>query len=390
MDVLDLTFSDDEEEEEEKHSRRRQVKQKKKQPKAVRTKRKKTSHRDADSEVVDLSIDDDKEAAQPRRKEAAPATKSGSSSSSSSSSSSKAGSWVYPDLRLPSRAVMKSAKVQTQLAHFRLHADAVVPAAAYACHNVFWGKGPPLPFACKFKSDAKSGWAFSNFFETPVTLHVRGAGLNDLYTFPSSEHAYQWSVRVFPIDATLKTLLKWCVGGEYTRLETKKKQGVGYRAKMLVGSKTPLRLYPPAMSRGVSLAALFSRVWRPILLAKFTQNLRLHEALKETGARMLVEWSKAYNRGTHGGYVKADGKHPFRIPARHAAVLTKPWRMSVWSGNLIQKPGTRTVYAFGFNVMGDFLMQIRQQIFGGPAVRWPNQLASAQGKAVVKEWRKAV
>ena len=63
-----------------------------------------------------------------------------------------------------------------------------------------------------FKSTSKVGYAFSNFFRALVVLDVKDLsskynGIDGTYAFSSTEHAYQWACRVFPVDKSKSTLL---------------------------------------------------------------------------------------------------------------------------------------------------------------------------------------
>jgi predicted NAD-dependent protein-ADP-ribosyltransferase YbiA (DUF1768 family) len=279
---------------------------------------------------------------------------------------------------------------------FRAAYSEPVKKDAYECHSQYWAKGPQLDYACKFSSKGGKGWAFSNFFATPVTLRVRGRGnLDVVCTFPSTEQAYQWAVRVYPKDPSHATLKFWCLGGKYARFDDLKKNAVGLQAKKLVFGSSPIfkTLAPSPMTRGVSIADLYRLIWEPLLVAKFSQNAKLAAALCGTGQRYLIEYNKVHNQKPHGGFVK-DEAASFLVPHQNVHkvtdkkgwTMTQHWADKVWTANLIHKPGTRDIYAFGFNLMGQFIMDVRRTLCGGVRVLWPNSLRAAHGPFAVADW----
>ena len=293
--------------------------------------------------------------------------------------------------------------------------------AAFKCNDM------SIPNACFFKSKAKNGWAFSNFFRCIVRLRITDPDPNvkrdGVYVFGSSEHAYQWVARVYPNDKSEATLLRWCGGGMYDQpppakqAQPKKRKAdgaggdadaaaprkqknassatadkeancaAGLHAKLLVGKNEQYALKGLASNphaQGLSVNQEFLRIWRPILVAKYTQTPKLTSALLRTGSDMLVEYSKAFNRANMGGFVK-DGGASFRRPELNELqpAMLEEWRKERWAGNIIKHPVHKTLHAFGYNVMGDFLMRVRTivstQAVGKdgerrsvPYVPWPN------------------
>ena len=284
---------------------------------------------------------------------------------------------------------------------------------AYGCNVMKTKEKQDIPGVCFFKSKAAYGWAFSNFFRCIVRLRITDpANKRDgVYVFGSSEHAYQWVARVYPQNKSEEMLLRWCGGGQYDRpLPEKqakagaeaKKQGktsdatavkmanttAGLHAKMLV-SKNPqyalqrLALNPHA--QGLSLVEEYELIWEPILTAKYTQTPELRQALVRTGTNVLVEYSKTFNQKEFGGYVKGDGTLFCRPDhGELTPVMIANWRTERWAANVIAHPTKHTFHAFGYNVMGDFLMRIRASVSGGPTLRplayapWPNSLVTGR------------
>ena len=273
-----------------------------------------------------------------------------------------------------------SASVQQQLGVFRANALPVDEKKAFACNNDFTNankKKEHLDFACLFKYKRTSGYAFSNFFETPVTLRVRGGDLDGLYTFPSSEHAYQWAVRVYPKDKSEPMLKRWCVGGQYAVYLDKKmvkaRNAIGMTAKEIVGSKNPehLDLAESPLPNHTTAEKLYDAIWKPILLAKFSANDELRKALVATGDKQLVEWSKVFSCETHGGNNAKGFKDP-TVSANFNSVKDEWVNDDKWAGNLLQNGSTGEWRAFGFNIMGQYLMHIRANLVGKPISRpWP-------------------
>ena len=282
--------------------------------------------------------------------------------------------WKIPQLRAATEAELKTSEVKAQLTIYRQHRGPPAPEAAYKCVNEFHGH--KLNFACRFFAKGKEGFCFSNFFTTPVTLYIRGFGL---HTFPSAEHAYMWSVRVFPVNSSVEALRNWTVGGKYAvpaeGANSKAKQIIGLRAKKQANAMT--KAGTAAVSPfyiGVPVQQMYEHIWSHLLGAKFTQNKRLHRALEGTGDNLLVEWSRGFSQSKFGGYLKQDGKGSYKVPMEHASALHRCWVTNVWAGSLIPDPANGVTHAFGYNVMGVCLTKLRRQLFGTKSRKWPNQI----------------
>ncbi len=236
-----------------------------------------------------------------------------------------------------------------------------------------------------FKSTSKVGYAFSNFFRALVVLDVRDPtsndGINGTYAFSSSEHAYQWACRVFPVDNSKSTLLKWTVGGEAETGVQVKKQAIGLAAKLRVSKTNALRLPNLAqgpVATGMPLEDQFKTFWQPILTAKYTQTKRLREALQATVGTTLVEFSRSFYQKKLGGHVK-DGGASFVVPSEASGAMMAEWRKNMWAGAVIQHPNNESQHQFGYNVMGNFIMRIRTHLFShesseNPHKPWTNNL----------------
>ena len=282
--------------------------------------------------------------------------------------------------------------------------------AAYECNAMTTAGKRLIPGVCFFKSKSAKGWAFSNFFRCVVMLRITDDLRDGVYVFGSSEHAYQWVARIYPNDKSEASLLKWCGGGEYDRPAAPKQPkkakagdssksprnassagavkeancAAGLHAKLLVGKNPAFAL--PNLARnphgqGLTLEEEYSFIWRPILTAKYTWTPELRLALVRTAPNLLVEYSKSFNRQSMGGFVK-DGGASFKRPesGELSREMVDEWRTDRWGGNVIEHPTARTLHAFGFNVMGDFLARVRAIASNGQAhyTPWPNNVETGE------------
>jgi hypothetical protein len=237
-----------------------------------------------------------------------------------------------------------------------------------------------------FGFKARFGDILSNFYSIPVTLLVTPhSGKSKVVTFPSSEHAYQWASRVYPITHDLSNLQDFVRGGHYDgfpdemrynpngpKTQTgkikpesyvktrgpKQIHAIGIAAKMSVGQKGRFGQYPRPHEQGLSAAQGFKIFWKPILTAKFAQNAGMLHALDVSADRVLIEYGKSVMNPR-----QSKGKDT--------------WLANVWNGKVDEdtcKGGA------GFNVMGQHIMKVRRalaklSLIRNPSnVKWPHAL----------------
>lgn len=227
-----------------------------------------------------------------------------------------------------------------------------------------------------FFSKAKEPYCkLSNFYTCTVKLA-------DGWVFPSSEHAYQYLAKTHPDEDARR----WLVGGSFSnwdyvrgvideynqRQKLKSKQlklgkswkstQIGILAKFVINHPTVFKVNTKFDRRKQTFG-----FWKPILLAKFQQH-DLKTVLLGTGDKVLLEFSRAGERDVYDKYFQVEHPRVKRTERRDIwkTQLNKQQRIQInekykfkvspWKG-LYSKEDD---YIYGGNLMGQFLMKIRE------------------------------
>ena len=183
---------------------------------------------------------------------------------------------------------------------------------------------------------------FSNFYETPVKINIEGKS----FTFPSSEHAYQFLRMFYPREG-LTNVGNWIIGGKYANYEYIKVLYPGKAGEHHFKKKSEAKmigLIPKKLANdykktgkaplGSDQETGWNKYWKTILTAKYSVPA-MKKLLRKSGSKLLIE------NGIRKKY-----KRPI-------------WHHDPWTGAIDKNTGE----AYGYNWMGDFLMRIRHQMF---------------------------
>lgn len=220
-----------------------------------------------------------------------------------------------------------------------------------------------IHFFCK----AKSYYELSNFYQCDVTMGQ--------YTFPSTEHAFQYYSKVRKGEND-DHIHDWLIGGNFANWDyvydkagkklgaswkTSKKKPIGILAKFVVSNPT---LFEIEIQPYNAKTRTFE-FWEPILLAKF-QNKPLKQLLLNTNNNRLVEYSRGAERVLYEQHFKTNS---VGVPRDLWRTIWKSYTkekrkeineefkgtVSVWCGIYNKDDG----YVYGNNLMGNFIMKIR-------------------------------
>lgn len=188
----------------------------------------------------------------------------------------------------------------------------------------------------------------SNLSRATIRLLVDGEKLK----FPSAEHAYQYLSKVrrstFPGKERGDLVKAFCVGG---RLDRPHRKGVGFHAKLAVSSSQTksedvrsdqMHIFGTTVPRFVfDEDSRHYDFWRPILRSKFLGkgNKRCRDTLLATDSKYLCEFSRK---------------------GAQESEQTAATSSLVWNQYLPFKNAQKI--ARGYNLMGKFLMGIREEV----------------------------